>query len=160
MSIVMIAALDRRGAIGSKGQLLFRIAADMRHFRALTTGNTLIMGRKTFESLPGALPDRRNIVLSRRGVKAPGTECAADLGRALEMAAHGPGDTYIIGGGDVYAQALPYADRLQLTVVGAYGIEPDTFFPPFDADGFTVTHLEHVAGTPGLTFVTLDRKRQ
>ena len=144
MSVIIIAALDRRGAIGRGGELLFRISADMRHFKATTMGNTLIMGRKTFAGLPGALPGRRNIVLSRNGIEAPGTESATSLKQALDMAAEGPGDTYIIGGAEVYRQALPYAD---------------TFFPPFDADEFSVSSLTPSQGCPPIIFARLERIR-
>lgn len=159
MSVIIIAALDRRGAIGRGGELLFRISADMRHFKATTMGNTLIMGRKTFAGLPGALPGRRNIVLSRNGIEAPGTESATSLKQALDMAAEGPGDTYIIGGAEVYRQALPFADAMELTLIGDTATDADTFFPPFDADEFSVSSLTPSQGCPPIIFARLERIR-
>ncbi|MDE6276878.1 MAG: dihydrofolate reductase, partial [Muribaculaceae bacterium] len=107
--ISIIVAIDRGGAIGRSGDLLYHIREDLRHFKALTVGNTVVMGRKTFESLPkGALPDRRNIVVTRNAqFSAPDIETAPSLEKALEMAADGPGETFIIGGGKIYARALP-----------------------------------------------------
>ena len=102
--ITIIAALAANGAIGLGNRLLYRMPNDMKRFKALTTGHTVVMGRRTFESLPkGALPDRRNIVLSRRpGASFPGAECYASLQEAL---AHCGTDEaiYIIGGASVYA---------------------------------------------------------
>lgn len=155
--IRIIAALDRRGAIGAGGDLLYRLREDMRHFRRLTTGNTVVMGRRTFESLPGgALPARRNIIVSGNGYRADGAETAASLDEALRLAAAGPGDTFIIGGGSIYAAALPLADRLDLTVIDAVHPAPDTFFPSFNPDDFTCAYL--TAGD-GLYFAGLDRKK-
>lgn len=156
--IRIIAAIDRHGAIGAGGDLLFHIKEDMRHFRRLTTGNTVVMGRRTFESLPGgALPARRNIIVSASGYRAEGAETAASLEEALRMAADGPGDTFIIGGGTVYAAALPYTDRLDLTVIDAVHPGPDTFFPTFDPNDYTTAYV--TAGEGNLYFTGLDRKK-
>ena len=107
--ISIIAAIAENNAIGLKGKLLYWLPADLRRFKALTTGHTVIMGRKTFESLPGgALPNRRNVVLSRREQNFPGAERFASLAEALASCpAHE--DIYIIGGASVYAEALPLA---------------------------------------------------
>lgn len=153
--IRIIAALDRHGAIGRAGDLVFHLRDDLRRFKALTMGSTLVMGRKTFESLPGALPGRRNIVVTRQsGYSAPGAEVAPDLDSALRMAADGPGDTFIIGGAQVYAQALPLADQLDLTLIPRVAENPDTFFPPIPLADFTVTAVTPAAAC---TFVTLRR---
>lgn len=162
--ISIIVAIDRGGAIGRRGDLLYHIREDLRHFKALTVGNTVVMGRKTFESLPkGALPDRRNIVVTRNPhFSAPGAETAASLEQALEMAADGPGDTYIIGGGEIYARALPVASRLCLTLVDAPSpADADTFFPPIDPEEWRITDRSDSATDPvsGLSysFTTLER---
>lgn len=155
--IRIIVAIDRKGAIGREGDLVFHIREDLRHFKALTMGSTLVMGRKTFESLPGVLPGRRNIVVTRQSnFSAPGAEIAPDLASALKMAAHGPGDTFIIGGAQIYEQTLPMADRLDLTLIPQIAENPDTFFPNIPLDEFRVQDV-----TPGdsVTFVTLTRKR-
>ena len=111
--INIIAAVDRKRGIGYQNRLLFWLPNDLKRFKALTTGNTIIMGRKTFESLPkGALPNRRNIVLStQKDLFCPGAEVFSSLEEALNSCR--PDEhVYIIGGASVYRQALPFADAL------------------------------------------------
>ena len=116
--ISIIAAVDRRMAIGFQNKLLFWLPNDLKRFKALTTGNTIIMGRKTFESLPkGALPNRRNVVLSTRpDTVCPGAEVFPSLEVALQSCKEDE-HVYIIGGASVYQQALPLADELCLTEI-------------------------------------------
>lgn len=144
--ITIIAAITAdRGAIGRNGDLIFHIPADLRHFKTLTSGHTVVMGRKTFESLPkGALPNRRNIVISSRdGFTAPGTETAHSLDEALAMAGGDGREVFIIGGGRVYAEALDKADRLELTIVHApTPDDADTFFPDIDPAKWQLTANE------------------
>lgn len=130
----LIAAVAENRAIGYNNRLLYHLSADLRRFKALTTGHTVIMGRRTFESLPkGALPNRRNIVLSRQaGASFPGTEVFPSLREAL-AACVAQEDIYIIGGESVYAEALPLADRLCLTHIHATPEQADAFFPKYDA---------------------------
>lgn len=128
--ISIIAAIDRRNAIGFDNKLLFWLPNDLRRFKALTTGNTIIMGRKTFESLPkGALPNRRNIVLSSN----PSTQCTdAEVFLSLEAALESckaEEKVYIIGGASVYQQAMPLADELCLTEIDDTATEADAYFP-------------------------------
>jgi len=105
---------------------------DLKRFKALTTGHTIVMGRNTFLSLPkGALPNRRNIVLSRTQSAFPGCETFASLKEALKHCSPEE-DIYIIGGASVYKQALPLADRLCLTEVDDTPLQADTFFPPYE----------------------------
>ncbi len=129
----IICALAENRAIGRNNDLLYHLRADLKRFKALTTGHTVIMGRRTFESLPkGALPNRRNIVLTRqKGYSAPGIEVFGSLQEALAAL---PADThiYIIGGASVYAEALPLADRLYLTHLQASPADADVFFPEID----------------------------
>lgn len=131
--ITIICALAANGAIGLRNRLLYRLSADLRRFRKLTTGHTVIMGRRTFESLPkGALPDRRNIVLTRsEGFSAPGAEVFPSLEAALS-ACLPEEQVFIIGGASVYREALPLADRLCLTHIAATPAEADVYFPPMD----------------------------
>lgn len=131
--ISIIAAVDRRMAIGYQNKLLFWLPNDLKHFKALTTGHTIIMGRKTFESLPkGALPNRRNVVLSSNAsASCPGAEVFTSLEKALESCAEDE-EVYIIGGASVYRQALPLADRLCLTEIDAEAPQADAYFPPVD----------------------------
>lgn len=116
--ISIIAAVDSRMAIGFQNKLLFRLPNDLKRFKALTTGNTIIMGRKTFESLPkGALPNRRNVVLSSNpAAECPGAEVFTSLEAALESC-QAEEKVYIIGGASVYRQAISLADELCLTEV-------------------------------------------
>lgn len=152
--IHIIAAIDQHRGIGYGGDMLYHIREDLRRFKSLTMGHTLVMGRKTFDSLPGgALPGRRNIVITHNEAwTAPGAERASSLAEALAMAA---GDEiYIIGGGQVYAEALPLADVLDLTLIHSAAPEVDTFFPPYE-DMFVERERED---RPSYSFVTLLRK--
>ena len=133
MKVSIIVAVDRAGAIGNRGDQLYYIREDLRHFKELTMGHPIIMGRKTFEALPrGPLPGRRNIVVTRQAdFAALGAECASSLEAALELCA-GQEEVFIIGGAQVYAQALPLASDLYVTEIDATAPEADTFFPPFE----------------------------
>ena len=129
----LIAAVDRRMAIGYQNRLLFWLPNDLKRFKALTTGHTILMGRKTFESLPkGALPHRRNVVLStQESLRLPGAEVFHSLEEALASC---PAEehVYIIGGESLYRQALPLADALCLTEIDAEAPQADAWFPPVD----------------------------
>lgn len=133
--IYIIAAVDRKMAIGYQNRLLFHLSNDLKRFKSLTTGHTIIMGRKTFESLPkGALPNRRNIVLSRQsGFAYPGAELFHSLEEVLENCSKDE-QVYIIGGESIYRQALPLADRLCLTEIDAEAPHADAYFPTIDPD--------------------------
>ncbi len=129
--INIIAAVAENGAIGYKNKLLYWLPNDLKRFKALTTGHTIVMGRKTFDSLPkGALPNRRNVVISRTVTSLPGCDVYPTLEEALHSCRDE--DAYIIGGASVYEQALPLADRLCLTLVHHTPEQADAFFPPFD----------------------------
>ena len=133
MTLTLIAAIDRRRAIGYQNRLLFWLPNDLKRFKSLTTGHTILMGRKTFESLPkGALPNRRNVVLSSQaGLQLPGAEVFPNLDEAL--ASCRPDEhVYIIGGASLYRQALPLADELCLTEIDAEAPRADVWFPPID----------------------------
>lgn len=133
--ISIIAAVDRRMGIGFENKLLFWLPNDLKRFKALTTGNTIIMGRKTFESLPkGALPNRRNVVLSSNpAAECPQAEVFSSLEAALQSCKEDE-QVYIIGGASVYRQALPYADELCLTEIDCTVPQADAFFPEIAAD--------------------------
>ena len=140
--ISIIAAIAENNAIALKGKLVYWLPADLKRFKALTTGHTIIMGRKTFESLPkGALPNRRNVVLTRSKQDFPGAETFPSLSEALDSCPAGE-DVYIIGGASVYAEALPLADRLCLTEVHDTPPEADAFFPSFNRDEWEVAFCE------------------
>ena len=133
--ISIIVAIAQNGAIGYKGDLIYHLSADLRRFKELTTGHTVIMGRRTFESLPkGALPNRRNIVLTKqKGVSYPGAEVYTSIDEALSRCSRDE-KVYIIGGAQVYAQALSMADELEITLVHDTPAQADTFFPEFGND--------------------------
>lgn len=130
--VAIIVATAARNAIGAKGSIPFRIKSDMKRFREITMGKPIVMGRRTFESLPnGALPGRRNIVVSRQPDYHPlGAEVASSLDEAVALAAETePEEIMVIGGGEIYAQALPSTSRIYLTEIDADYPEADTFFP-------------------------------
>lgn len=131
--ISIIAAVARNNAIGYRNRLLYWLPNDLKRFKALTTNHTIIMGRKTFDSLPkGALPNRRNVVISRTVSELPGCEVYQSLEDALNHCSDNE-DTYIIGGAALYGQALQFADRLCLTEIDDTPAEADVFFPDYSA---------------------------
>ena len=130
--ITIIAAVAKNRAIGYENKLIYWLPNDLKRFKALTTGHTIVMGRNAFLSLPkGALPNRRNIVLSRSTKELPGCDVYTSLEEALSHCTPDE-DIYIIGGASVYRQALKMADRLCLTEVNDTPEKADTFFPPYD----------------------------
>lgn len=140
--INIICALAENNAIGYNNDLLFHLRADLQRFKALTTGHTVIMGRRTFESLPkGALPNRRNIVLSSGEHEWPNVEVYPSLQEAIAACADDE-EVFIIGGASVYKAALPIADRLCLTHVHAVPEAADVFFPEFDGSEWECTFKE------------------
>jgi dihydrofolate reductase len=145
-TLALIAAVARNGAIGRGNALLWHEPADQRHFRQATMGCPVLMGRKTWDSLPERfrpLPGRRNVVVSRNpALTCPGAEVAGSLDAALALVADAP-RVFVIGGGELYAQALPRADELWLTEIDA-DLPGDTFFPAWDRNAFV-----EVASTPG-----------
>lgn len=135
----IIVAIAPDLAIGRRGDLLFHVSADLKRFKSLTMGYPIVMGRKTFESLPkGALPGRRNIVISRNtAYKAAGAETVTSLDQAINLCADA-GEIFIIGGAQIYAEALPKADRLLLTRFDRTLADADCHFPEIKADQWTV----------------------
>lgn len=166
-------------AIGYQNRLLYHIQSDMTRFRELTTGHVIIMGRKTYESLPnGALPHRRNIVVSRSRKELPNCEVYASLEEALAAVTNKAGrdkaktekakrnntvidkECFIIGGESIYSHALPFADRLYLTIVDDEPEAADTFFPEINPDEWEVAEKEmRNENDLSFTFLTLYRKQ-
>lgn len=156
--LTLIAALGRNRVIGKDGTMPWHLPEDLNHFKALTMGHPMVMGRKTFDSIGRPLPGRRSIVITRdREWRVPGVEVAHSFDEALDLA--GPADrVFVIGGGEVYAVALPFADHLELTEVDAEP-EGDTWFPEWDPaqwrevardqrDGYAFVSLERAGGRP------------
>lgn len=130
MTLTLLAAVGRNGVIGRDNGLPWHLPEDLRHFKAVTMGHTLVMGRKTYDSIGRPLPGRRTIVVTRQpDWAADGVSVAGSLEQALSAA--GPDEVFVVGGGEVYAQALPLADRLLLTEVDQ-SPEGDAWFPAFD----------------------------
>lgn len=166
--IALIVAMGRNRAIGKDGDLPWRLPGDLRFFKQTTLGKPILMGRKTWESLPGALPGRTNIVVTRdRAFRAEGAEVINSLDLAMEMArgialAGNTDEVMVIGGAEIYRLVLPQADRIYLTEVQA---EPDAdaFFPEVsDTEWREIGRTEPIeeAGRPAYAFVTLDRVRE
>lgn len=143
-NISIIVAIAENLAIGKDNQLLWHISEDLKRFRKLTTGHTLIMGRNTFLSLPnGALPNRRHIVISdKKGESFEGCEMAGSIEEAIKLAGDGD-ECFVIGGGMVYRQFLPVAGKLYLTRVHE-SFEADTFFPEIDFSQWRALATEEV----------------
>ncbi len=152
--IVLIAAVARNRAIGKDNRLLWNIPQDMAHFRKLTTGETVIMGRKTWESLPPRfrpLPNRRNIVISRQAdYAAEGAQVADSLTRALVLA-NGSARIFVIGGEQIYALAMPLAQRLEITEVDLHP-DADAWFPPIDSAQWQESQREDGLSEDGTRF--------
>jgi len=155
--IVLVVARAANGVIGADGKLPWHIPADLRRFKALTMGKPMIMGRKTFESLPGLLPGRRHVVLTRdQDWRAEGVEVAHDVDEALALA--GDSAVPIIGGAEIYGLFLPLANRIELTEVHGH-YNGDTTMPQPGSEWIETAREEHAAadGRPAFAFVTLRR---
>lgn len=153
MDISMIAAIGKNNELGRGNDLIWHFREDMKFFKETTTGNTVIMGRKTFESLPHALPNRRNIVITgNKDYVAEGAELADGIEGAIELSKNDK--VFIIGGGKIYKEFLPYAQKLYLTEIDGECEEADVYFPQFNKNDYTAeqltdfnvdgTHFKHV----------------
>ncbi|WP_300975300.1 dihydrofolate reductase [Sphingomonas sp. LHG3406-1] len=157
--IQLVVARAANGVIGRDGRLPWHLPADLKRFKALTLGTAMIMGRRTFDSLPGLLPSRRHIVVTRsKDWSAPGAEVAHSLPQAFALAA--PDDVSIIGGAEIFALALPFVERIELTEVQG-DVAGDTIMAdPREHGPWRETFREeHGAedGRPAFAFVTLER---
>ena len=151
LSIIACISQTNR-AIGYQNRLLYHIKSDLTRFRELTTGHTIIMGRKTYESLPnGALPHRRNIVVSRSMKEMEGCEVYPNLEAALKAAEGKTEETFIIGGESIYRQSLPAARKLYLTVVDDTPQQADAFFPEINPEEWELIEKE-MRNENGLSF--------
>ncbi len=158
--ISIIVAISENNAIGKDNQLLWHLPLDLAYFKRITSGHPIIMGRKTFESIGRALPNRTNIVISRnKDLKIDGVHVVESIEQGVQLA--GDAECFIIGGGNIYDQAFTLADRIYLTKVHAH-IEGDTFFPEIDTkDWKEIFHENHDADEKhrySFSFITYDRK--
>lgn len=162
--ITLIAAVTRNGVIGRRGDMPFHIPTDLRFFKAATMGKPIVMGRRTFESLPGgALPGRRNIVVTRGcGHNYPDAEMATSLEDAIGMS-RDVDEVMICGGGEIYRQAMPLADKLLITDIDADVADGDTFFPAIDPEIWMIISESEwqtdARSGLSLRFVTYRRRR-
>lgn len=162
MKIAHVVAVARNGVIGVAGGLPWRLPADLKHFKAVTMGHPMVMGRKTFDSIGRPLPDRPNIVITRNTTFRPdGVQVVATIDDALAAAetVATAGWIMIIGGGEIYRQTVDRTDRLYLTEIEA-DIAGDTYYPAFNPDAFRETERTEFAAdgkTPAYRFLTLDR---
>ena len=144
MKISLIVAVSEDGAIGDKGNLLWHLSSDLKRFKAITTGHTIIMGRKTYDSLPnGALPNRRNIVISRQLKSLKDAEVYSDIDEALKATAD-EDTVFIIGGGEIYHKTFPRADELHLTLVHKSYPEAETRFPEWKLTDWNILKQERI----------------
>jgi dihydrofolate reductase len=161
MIVSIVVAIAENNAIGKDNQLLWHLPADLKHFKQITTGHTIIMGRKTYDSIGKPLPNRRNIVMTRTsGLQIPGVEVTANMEEALALCA-AEEEVFIIGGAEIYKSTMDITNRIYLTRV-QQSYEADAFFPEIDFNLWNETEIEkhlpdeknHVA----YTFSTLLRK--
>ncbi len=162
MRLSLVAAVARNGVIGRDGGLPWRLPEDMAHFREVTIGHPVVMGRRTWESLPDRfrpLPGRRNVVLTRDpGWTADGAERSGSLEDALRLLA-GESRVSVIGGGELFEAALPLADELLLTEIDLE-VEGDTFFPNWERDAFREESREDHVSDDGIPFAFVSYARR
>lgn len=164
MRLSLIVAHTENRVIGLRGGLPWHLPADLRFFRDKTTGHAVIMGRRTFEEVGKPLPNRRNIVVTRReGFDAEGVEVAHSLDEAIGRARSDPSETeaFIIGGGEIYRQAIPLVDRMYITLVRARP-EGDTTFPKWNENDFELVSQTHLSpderNEHAMDFLVYDRR--
>jgi dihydrofolate reductase len=161
MAVALVAALDRHRAIGRGNALPWHLPDDLKRFKALTLGNAILMGGNTARSIGRALPGRRNLVLTR-GAAAPvdGMQAVASLDEAIALA--GDGDLMVIGGGEIYALAMPRADRLHLTFVDTSVEGADAFFPEWTPGEWVELHrsLHPADARHAFAFEDVDYRRR
>lgn len=132
MTISIVVAIAQNNAIGKDNKLLWHLPKDLKHFKEITTGGTIIMGRKTYDSVGRPLPNRRNIVITRQQIEIPGCEVINSVEAALDLC-RDEAEVFIIGGAEIYKLALPHTDKIYLTIVHQ-DFEADAYFPEIKED--------------------------
>ena len=157
MMISLIAALGKNRVIGDHNTLPWNLPADLAHFKEVTMGHPIIMGRKTYDSIGRPLPKRRNIVITRQADLAiPGCEIASSLEDALKMTKH-EAEVFIIGGAQIFEQALPHANRMYLTYID-HDFPGDAYFPEYKESDWKIIDEKKILADPfDYSFVTLER---
>lgn len=161
--IILIAAVSKNWAIGKNNQMLWHLPNDFKHFKNKTSNQTIVMGRKTFESLPGVLPNRKHIIISRNQQYTLPDNCTLVPNLETVLKKGDLQTIYIIGGGEIYKQALNYADKIELTIVDAVFEDADAYFPEINFDEWYIEHQEkHQADAKhsyNYEFLTLAKKQ-
>lgn len=160
MIVSAIVAVSTNNAIGKNNQLLWHLPADLKHFKQITTGHTVIMGRKTFDSVGKPLPNRRNIIVTRQTIQIEGCEVVSSVEAALALCASEE-EVFIVGGAEIYRLAMPLTNRIYLTRVHK-DFEADTFFPEIDENDWKITSQEDFDADEKnnipYSYITLDRR--
>jgi dihydrofolate reductase len=157
MRIALIAAMAEHRVIGRGGTIPWKIPGEQKRFKRITLGHAVIMGRRTYESIGRPLPGRTNIVVSRRpGFRPEGCLAAPGLAAALALCPAGEVEVFIIGGAQLYREAMPISGRIYLTVL-PLTVEGDAFFPDIPAESFAITCAERIPGPPAYDFLIYDR---
>jgi len=160
MIISDVVAIAENNAIGKDNQLLWRLPNDLKHFKAITSGHTVIMGRKTYDSVGKPLPNRRNIIITRQNIVIEGCEVVNSIEAALELCKH-EAEVFIVGGAEIYKQSLHLVNRIYLTIVHQ-SFDADSFFPKIDPGEWKETaHEDHPTDEKHAipySFITLERR--
>jgi len=159
MIVSIVVAIAQNYAIGKDNKLLWHLPKDLKHFKEITSGGTIIMGRKTYDSVGRPLPNRRNIVITRQQIEITGCEVVNSLQAALDLCRDHQ-EVFIVGGAEIYKQAMPFTNRIYLTVVHQ-DFEGDTYFPEIKRDIWKETErADHEADEKNVlsfSFITLER---
>lgn len=157
MIISAIVAMASNRVIGNRGDIPWKIPGEQKMFKEITMGHTVIMGRKTYESIGRPLPGRTNVVITRQsGYQADGCIVVHDLGNALQSCPADENEAFICGGGQLYREAMPETDRIYLTLLHRE-VEGDTFFPEIPRDEFKLTRSQHIDGIEPYDFLVYER---
>ena len=159
MIVTIVVAIAENHAIGKDNQLLWHLPKDLKHFKEITSGGTVIMGRKTYDSVGKPLPNRRNIIITRQQIEIAGCEVVNSLQAALDLCREHK-EVFIVGGAEIYKQAMPLTDKIYLTIVHE-NFEADTYFPEISKDIWKETErTDHEADEKNplsFSFITLER---
>ncbi len=160
MTITIVVAIAQNHAIGKDNKLLWHLPTDLKHFKNITTGGTVIMGRKTYDSVGKPLPNRRNIIITRQSIDIDGCEVVNSLDAALALCKTEQ-EVFIVGGAEIYKMAMSVTNRIYLTIVH-HNFEADTYFPEIEPDKWTETaredHQPHEKHKYAYSFITLERR--
>jgi dihydrofolate reductase len=159
MTVTIVVAIAENYAIGKNNQLLWHMPADLKHFKQITSGHTVIMGRKTYDSVGKPLPNRRNIVITRQDITIQGCEVVKSVDEALDLCA-GEQEVFIVGGAEIYKLAMSKTNRIYLTIIH-HNFDADSFFPEIDyREWKEISRQDHPADEKHAypySFITLER---